>query len=450
LPSEAGATAELCAGLIELGRRPLPEGLRAEAGRTLLNALGVAVGGSRHRAVEILLEVAPRPQAGEGVAVAGRPERLDPYYAAMATGLAAHVDDFDDTHLETVVHPGAAALAALLAVGPAAGVDGRAAMVAFALGCEAELRIAAAITPWNFDAGWQVTGTVGGLGAAIVASLLLGLDAAATASALGLAASATLGLRVAHGTMVKASHPGKAAANGVLAARLAQRGFSAPTLEAPRGYFEVLSGEWLPRRLLGGLGERWELTDNTYKAYPGGIVSHPAIDAAVTLSRRLGEGSEISSVAIRCHPLVLELTGNPDPADSLHALFSTPHAVAAALVDGEVGVAQLREERLRDPEIARLRAAVELRPEEGLARTEAEVVVRLADGSELRERVEHARGTLERPLSDAELEQKVERLVEPVLPGRTPALTAAAADLEAAPSLEGLLAAAVPAGGEAG
>jgi 2-methylcitrate dehydratase PrpD len=449
LPSERGATAAFCEGLLGLWERPLPAPVEREASRSLLNTLGVAVGGSRHEAVEILLAVAPRPQDGAAT-VPGRPERLDPYYAAMATGLAAHLDDFDDTHLETVVHPGAAALSAVLAVGPQASASGPAALLAFALACEAQLRVAAAITPWNFDAGWQVTGTVGGIGAAAGAALLLGLDATAMANALGIAASETLGLRVAHGTMIKASHPGKAAANGVLAALLARRGFTGPTLEAPRGYFEVLSGEWVPGRLGDELGVRWELSLNTYKPYPGGIVSHPAIDAAIALAAQLPDPGAIESILVRCHPLVPELTADPAPADPLRARFSTPHAVAVGLLDGEVGVAQLEAERLVDPAVVRLRDLVELRPGPGCERDEAEIEVGLADGSSRTHHVEHARGGLARPLTDAELAHKVETLVEPVLPGRAPDLIGAVADLPGAASLDGILAAVTPADADRG
>lgn len=449
MPSEPGATAAFCDGLLELWGRPLPAAVEREASRSLLNVLGVAVGASRHEAVEILLAVAPRPEEG-GAAVPGRPERLDPYYAAMATGLAAHLDDFDDTHLETVVHPGAAALSAVLAVGPRAGVSGSTALLAFALACEAQLRVATAITPWNFEAGWQVTGTVGGIGAAAGAALLLGLDAAAMANALGIAASETLGLRVAHGTMIKASHPGKAAANGVLAALLARRGFTAPALEARRGYFEVLSGEWVPDRFVGELGQRWELSLNTYKAYPGGIVSHPAIDAAISLAAEVPDPQAVESILIRCHPLVLELTADPSPADPLRARFSTPHAVAVGLLDGEVGVAQLRQERLVDPAVVRLRDEVELLAVPDYDRDEAEVEVRLTDGSRKVRHVEHARGGLARPLTDAELASKVRTLVEPVLPGRTSDLIGAVAGLGTAPSLDRILAAVTPAGTDRG
>jgi 2-methylcitrate dehydratase PrpD len=442
LSSEGGATAALCEALLEFREEMLPPEIQHEASRTLFNVIGVAVGGSRHEAVDILIGVAPRPSGG-GV-VPGRSERLDPYFGAFATGLAAHLDDFDDTHLETVVHPGSVALATLLALGPDAGISGPAALTAFALACEVQLRVAAAMTPWNFDAGWQVTGTAGVIGAAAGAGIILGLDAAALAAALGIAGSETVGLREAHGTMIKAAHPGKAAANGVLAALLARRGFSGPPLERTRGYFDVLSGKWRPERLSRDLGERWELASNTYKPYPGGIVSHPAIDAAVALASVVGDPGAVEEVVVHCHPLVLELTADPQPSDPLHARFSTPHAVAVGLLDGEVGIAQLAADRLTDHVVAELRNRVQLLPEPGYERDEAKVEVRLAGGTVAVRHIDHARGGLARPLSDEELAAKVERLVEPVLSGRSTALREAVAGLVKAPSLDGVVDAVTP------
>ncbi len=130
--------------------------------------------------------------------------------AALATGVAAHVDDFDDTHLATVIHPAAASLAAALPVAAGEGLDGGAALRAFALGCEIQLRLGNAVSPSHYDLGWHITGTCGAVGAAVTAGVLYGLDAAGLESAVGLATLTTLGHRQAFGSMTKAFHPGKA------------------------------------------------------------------------------------------------------------------------------------------------------------------------------------------------------------------------------------------------
>jgi 2-methylcitrate dehydratase PrpD len=421
----------------------LPPQVAREAERSLLNVLGTSVGASRQRAVEIVLELAAAA-GGDAVApVPGRRERADAHHAALATGIAAHLDDYDDTHLVTVIHPGAASLAAGLPAATAARATGAAFLSAFALGIEAQLRAGVAMSPWHYDEGWHITGTVGPLGAAFTAGLLAGLDADRLAHAAGLACGMTLGHREAFGTMTKSFHPGKAAANGLLAVRLAAAGRTAPAgvLEA---YFRALSPRSEPASVTGGLGTRWEILANTYKPYPCGIVCHPAIDAGIALSARAGPPDRVEAIAIHCNPLVVELTGNPDPKDGLQARFSTVHGAVAGLADGEVGLAQYADARVRSADLVRLRSLTRLEPDPAIPRDAVRVEVRLAGGEVLEEVVEHARGSLQRPLDDRELLDKVRRLVEPVLPGRTGDVAAAVSSLAEAPDLAALVEAVTP------
>jgi 2-methylcitrate dehydratase PrpD len=437
-------TTDLAEAVVGLAAAPLPEAARLPARRALLNALAVSIGASRHASVEALVGHALR-HGGEPVArVPGRPERLDPYYAAMTAGLAAHIDDFDDMHLATLIHPGAAALGPLLALG--ARVPGGRALDAFALACEVELRIGLAVSPWQYDAGWHTTATCGVIGAAVGAGLLLGLDSARLAMAIGIAASQTLGLRVTHGTMTKALQPGKAAANGVLSALLAREGFTATpdALAGPRGYFDVLSPHAEPDRLLAGIGDDWELARNTIKPYPGGVVVHPMLDAAVALRERV-DVAAIDAITVRCHPLVLELTADPDPVDGLHALLSAPHGIAVALLDGAAGLAQFSDARARAADVAALRARVTLAGDARLARDETVLEVALAGTEPVTEHVRHASGSVERPLDDAAVADKARGLIEPVLPGGAERVGAAVADLERAGSPEDLFTAITPA-----
>ena len=151
------------------------------------------------------------------------------------------------------------------------------------MGCEIQLRLGVAISPEHYDDGWHITGTCGTIGAAVAAAALLRLDAGATARAIGIAASDTVGQREAFGRMTKAYHAGKAAANGLLAATLAGRGFTAPedALEARGGFADALATTHRIGSLDTDLHANFELAKNTYKPYPCGIVAHPAIDAAV-------------------------------------------------------------------------------------------------------------------------------------------------------------------------
>jgi 2-methylcitrate dehydratase PrpD len=418
-----------------------------EAKRSLFNVLAVAIGATRHEGVEIIAGLASRHGGRSVVPIVGRSQRADAHYGALANGFAAHVDDYDDTHLATVIHPSAAAMATLLGMLAYTRPDGARALTAFALGCEVQLRIGVAISPAHYDDGWHITGTCGVFGAAAAAAWLLELDAERTTQALGIAASSLLGHREGFGSMVKAFHAGKAAANGILAALLAQRGFTAPpdALEGRHGFADVTSHAHRIAELDLDLHGDFELLRNTYKPYPCGIVAHPAIDAALGLSSRVrGRTHLIERIVVRCHPLVPELMGNPDPHDGLQARFSAIHGVAAGICDGTVGLAQFADERVTRDDVRTLRAKTELAPDAGLRRDEARIELLLRDGTKLEEHVPHARGSLERPLTDKELFAKAEALVEPILPGRTPALREAVARLADAPDTDALVAAVVP------
>ena len=166
-------------------------------------------------------------------------------------------------------------------------------------------------------------------------------------------------------------------------------------------------------------------------------MSHPALDAAVALAPKVDVGS-VAEVVVHCHPLVAELTGNPTPTTGLEARFSTIHGVAAGLLDGAVGLPQYTDDRVSAADATALRGKVRLAPDGAIARDAARIAVVLTDGARLEEHVAHARGSLARPLTDAELAAKVETLVEPVLPGRVDAIADSVRDLADAPDLTAL------------
>ncbi len=432
-----------------LTRAPLPAPVAHEAKRALLNVLALAIGASRHPGVDAIVTAARELGGAASVPVPGRGDRVDAHFAALAAGFAAHVDDFDDTHLATVIHPGAACMAAFVALAPETAPSGDAVLSAFAAGCEAQLRTGVAISPEHYDRGWHITGTCGVIGAAVTAASLLGLDEATLARAVRLSATMTLGQRETFGTMTKAFHPGKAAANGILAARLAAQGADAPAdvVEDPRGFAAALSTRFDVRRMVGAPDARWELCDNTYKPYPCGIVAHPSIDAALQLGARV-RVADIVELRAHCHPLVPELMGNPDPADGLEARFSAIHGVAAALCDGAVGLAQYETARVRSDDLRALRSKVRLIPADRIARDAARLEASLSDGTIVEEAVEHARGSAARPLTDGELLAKARLLIDPVLgSGAAARIAELVFVLDEAGGCDALLGAAIPAAG---
>ena len=396
----------------------IPERVRHEAARALLNWLGCAVGGCRHETVERAL-AAVQPFCGPPqAAVLGRAERVDILHAALLNGISSHVLDFDDTHARAI-HPSAPVLPALLALSEWRKVSGAEFVHAFVLGVEAEERIGLSVFPEHYEAGWHITGTAGVFGAAAAAGKLLGLDGQKMAWALGIAATQSAGLQEMFGTMCKSLHPGRAAQGGLTAALLAAKGFtsSEQAIEAPRGFARVLSTKFDPEVITAGLGERFELLSNMYKPYACGLVVHAAIDGCIEICREHGLAPEaIEAVELAVSPLVLRLTGKTAPQSGLEGKFSVYHAVSAAIVHGAAGEAQFSDACVRDPRVVALRNRVSAREDSAIGRTEARVTIRTRDGRTFGRHVEHALGTLARPMSDADLEAKFRGLARKVLP----------------------------------
>jgi 2-methylcitrate dehydratase PrpD len=237
--------------------------------------------------------------------------------------------------------------------------------------------------------------------------------------ALGLAASQPVGLRESFGSMNKSFNPGRAASNGLFAAILASKNYTSSDgmIEAKRGWANTIATKQDWREITEGLGTRYEAALNTYKPFACGIVMHPAIDAAVQLR---GENhltaDAIERVDMKVHPLVLELTGKTAPRSGLEGKFSIYHAVAVALVEGAGGEKQFSDRAVADPVIAALRARVKPVVDPAIRPEQVEMTVILKDGRAFDRRIEHAIGSVERPMSDAALETKFRDLAEGVLP----------------------------------
>ncbi|WP_237478753.1 MmgE/PrpD family protein [Lichenibacterium dinghuense] len=397
----------------------IPPPVRHEAARTLLNWVGVAVGGSREgapgRAVKALMPFSGPAQAS----LFGRTERMDVLHAALVNGISSHVLDFDDTHLKTIIHPAGPVASALTAWSqhrPVAGLDF---MNALVLGCEIELRLGNAVYPEHYAKGWHITGTTGVFGAVAATGRLLGLDEGHMAWAIGLAASQPVGLKVQFGSDTKSFHPGRAAQNGMVSALLAQAGYTASevAIEGFDGWGQAMSTRHDWSEVTEGLGTRYEVALNTYKPFAAGIVSHPAIDAAIQLRDADAiRPEDIAAVDLKVHPLVLNLMGKTDPKAGLEGKFSIYHAVAVALVTGRGGEKAFTDEAVTDPRVVAVRKAVTAEVDPAIRADQVDMTVTLKDGRVLHKFIEHAVGSQANPMTDAQLEGKFTDLCEGILP----------------------------------
>ena len=432
---DLGPTRLLASYIVSAPAEDLPDNVRREGLRTFFNWLGCAIGGSRHQTLEIAL-AALKPFSGPPQAtVLGRTQRFDILNAALLNGISSHVFDFDDTHLKTVIHPAGPVASAILALAEYQQTSGRDFLNALVLGVEAECRIGGAVYPAHYDIGWHITGTAGVFGAAAAAGKLLGLDPQRMAWALGLAATQPVGLREMFGTMTKSFHPGRAAQNGLSAALLASHGYtsSETAIEAKRGWANVLSTHHDYAKITGGLGASYEILFNTYKPFACGIVIHPVIDGCIQLRDQYGlSAAAIDRVELKVNPLVLELTGKRTPQTGLEAKFSVFHACAVAIVEGAAGEKQFSDVAVRDSTIMDLRDRIVATVDPNVPPDAAGIDITLRDGRHLRLYVPHAIGSIERPMTDADLEKKFAGLVEGILPpGRTRRLIDLCWNLEA-------------------
>lgn len=411
-------TAKLAHYLVSSKPSDVPAAVRKEAARTFLNWTGCAVGGSRHETLDIAIG-ALQPFFGTAQAgVLGRGERMDALHAAMLNGISSHIFDFDDTHLKTIIHPAGPVASAILALAEMRPVSGRDFVHALILGVETECRIGNAVYPEHYDAGWHITGTTGVFGAAAASGKLLSLTEQQMRWALGLAATQPVGLREMFGTMTKSFHPGRAAHNGLTAAFLASRNFTSSDqgIEAKRGWANTLSTARRYSQITSKLGETYEISLNSYKPFPCGIVIHPTIDGCLQLRQQYKlTGVEIRSIDLAVNPLVLELTGKKTPQTGLEGKFSVYHSAAVAIVQGVAGEKQYSDEVVRDPAVIALRDRVTATPDASIHEDQVRIVITLKDGRRLDKFIEHAIGSVDKPMSDADLEAKFALLAEGIL-----------------------------------
>lgn len=344
--------------------------------------------------------------------------------AALINGTAAHAAEVDDSFRDAMYHPGAATIAAALAAGQDTGASGAQFLRAVVLGYEVSTRIGVVMGRPHYKF-WHNTGTMGSFGAAAAAGCLLELDEASFAHALALAGTFTAGLQQAFRleTMAKPLHAGRAAEAGVLAAQLAARGMrcSLDVLDGEHGLGQAMSEapDW--SAIGATLGRDFHITRLTFKNHIGCGHTFPAIDGALELKRRHGfVADDIERLHLGVYQPSLDIAGHVDPHTAAEARFSLHYMVATALVHGSVRLSAFEPARLSDPVTRSLmkRITAELDPEVDAGfpgRRAARVEVVLRDGRRFTHLQPDRKGDPELPLTDADLEGKLQELASPVI-----------------------------------
>ncbi|WZH46759.1 uncharacterized protein QYS62_007857 [Fusarium acuminatum] len=407
------ATKTLATWALALQFGNLTEPVVDMAVKSVYNWAGCAIGGYALPPADIALK-AMTPFGSEGNStIFGTGKYVDVRTAALVNGIASHADDYDDTHVDTPVHPSGPVASALFAIaewlGPVTGEDF---LTAFVAGVETECKLGVAVYPEHYDIGWHITSTTGSIGAAVAVGKLLGLDTKQMQKAISIASVQVIGMHESFGTDTKPFHVGAAAQAGLTSAMLAKHGFggSLEGLEAKRGWSHVVSTFENVTEEFKTFGKVWEVTKNTFKPFPCDRILHAPIDGWIQIHEQAKkkdlEPSKIVNVTARCHPKVLFLTDDPKPETGLASKFSVYHAAAAALLYGEATPAQFTDEAAKDKKAIELRQKVHVTTDKKVGDHEAYVDVEWEDGTKLELHVKHAIGSYENPLNEKFLHTK--------------------------------------------
>lgn len=394
----------------------VPQGVRHEIKRALMNYFAVALAGSSDPTIEKAVHTYGRFSSANDATLAGRAERMDVLNASALNAMSANVFDFDDTHIPTIIHPTAPVAAVLFALSETTRIPGPAFMLALLLGIEAECRIGMAISPFHYGKGWHITSTCGVFGSAMATGKILGLTDTQLCWALGTASGQAGGMVETLGTMAKSVSVGNAARNGLLAALLAQENFDGPIapLEGKYGFLRVFGNEPDFGMITARLGEAWEIEKTAYKPYPCGVVLNPVLDACLALTERPEmqhiDMSDIESIELTGHPLLRQRTDRPGARNGRESQVSAQHAVPIALLRRRAGLEEFSDQAVSDADVRALGRRIRFQDDEHMSIDAAVVTLRLRGMAPIEQRVDVARGALENPLTDVALEAKLRDL----------------------------------------
>lgn len=426
-PGDATAATALAAYAAGLSFEDLPAEVVARAKDCISDSIGVMIGGADDPTGRIASGyLKSTGTSGRSVVLDGTGTTLNAGTAALLNGLSSHAIEFDCLRKPGAGVHGAPVVAAALAVAQQTGADGRALIAAVVAAIEVMFRIGTATHHSCETRGFHAPGLTGPFGAAVAAGHLMGLDADRMARALGICGSLSSGLlefaRSGDGSMVKKLHLGRAAESGILAAGLAEAGFTGPlsVLEGDFGFLSVYCEESEAPLLTAGLGSEYEVLKLCCKRYPCHITAHAPIEAALALKQRLGISErDIAGVVVEGSKKMASLHNIPEPSDSGLARYSIPFCVAVALT-GDPGAADsFSLQRVSDPVLLDLSRRIDVRPfpeGSGHGSWAANVTIRTAGGS-FSQLVEDVPGSPGKPFDAAQRRAKFLTLTQDLCRG---------------------------------
>ncbi len=364
-PNVPGLTAYVADFVVNTNYESIPRQVIELGKKSILDGFGLALAGSRAESAPICLRYLDTLSSSGGLAtVIGTARTSAPQFAALVNGISVHADDFDDTQLAAakdrvyglLVHPTVPVLPAAFALAEGGTVSGKEFMLAYHLGVEVECKVAEAVAPRHYEDGFHSTGTCGPFGSAAACSKLMRFDAPKTRTAFGIAASESGGLRENFGTMTKPFQAGHAAESGLIAAQLADLGWTAAQniLEAQRGFFHAAGGSYDPAAIMNKLGAPWTFAAPgvSLKPYPSGSLSHPAMTEMMRLIELHDiRPQQVKQVEVGANHDMYQALLRHDPKTGLEAKFSMEFCMAILLLERKAGLPQFTDAVVRRPDV---------------------------------------------------------------------------------------------------
>jgi len=424
-PVRPGATERVARYVADTDFARAPAALTGEVRRAIVDLFAATLAARNDDGFRALHRVVSEDMKAGPCTVIATGEKTTPSHAALLNGGGGHALDYDDVSDTLYGHPTVALVPPLLAMAESRGLSGRELVEAYSIGFDVAVAIALALPVWpHFDRGWHATASIGGMSATAALCRLMKLSVEQTRNALGIAGSMVVSSRQNFGTMTKPLHPGLSSFNAVLAARLAESGFTADPdqLEKPLGYFAVFGVDSDLSKLQDSLDSPYAMLRDgvSFKKFPCCYNTHRTADAAVALSKRLGPDlrNRIESVTVTLQPTATNALIHHRPTTGLQGKFSAEYVIAAGLLDGQVTLSSFVDSAVQRATIQELIRRIDVResptppmgpPEWEFAYSVLEVK---AGGEVMRERVDIPRGDCRNPLSDDDLDHKFMNAVE--------------------------------------
>ncbi len=392
----------------------LPPAVQEMAFLCLLDWYGSALRGSLEPPARMVAEVLTTEGGNPHASFIGFKKKGSALGAALLNGVSSHTLELDDLHRASILHPAAPIIPAAIAAAEKADVSGKTLLEGIVAGYETAIRIGEAVNPSHYYY-WHTTGTCGTFGAAAAAAKILGLSPEAVVSALGSAGTQAAGLWEFHqdAAMSKHLHAGKAAANGLLAAYLAEKGFTAATriLDGEKGFFNAFAPDYDPAKVTTALGEDFRMLDNSFKLHSSCRHTHGGVDLILELKQEGIKPHQVKEICYQTYKEAVELVGNKTPSTPFQARFSLPYCGGAAFHFGKLGLREFNGENLKDPLLTKLMNLSRVETSDWAdqrypGKWSTRLLCKLEDGTLIERQTENPRGDPENPLAKEELETK--------------------------------------------